>query len=112
MSLFFEIQEIFGTEVCEWLQENFAGETIRVPQRISTSHPLAALGAQAQSLAVLYGGGFLWIPKGRLLTVQRRDQKLIADFYSGASIDDLSLRYSMSRRNVFKCLKRGRGQCN
>jgi Mor transcription activator family len=113
MSLFLEIQGLLGEEVCRWLRSQFAGRTIRIPESMHPGHPLAPLGRQAEELSYFYGGSFVWIPKGRFELVSLRDSGLYLDAEKGKSIDDLALKYSMSRRNVFKRLKNKRATiCN
>jgi Mor transcription activator family len=114
MSLFLEIQGLLGDEVCQWLRSQFAGRTIRIPESIHPGHPLAPLGQRAEELSYFYGGSFVWIPKGRFEIVSLRDSCLYRDAEKGESVDALALKYSMSRRNVFKRLqyKRAEKICN
>ena len=108
MSLFAEIQEQIGVEVASFLRSQFGGKTIRIPQSVHALNPLYPLGRKAEELAYFYGGLLVWIPTGKREELAKRDSQIEADFESGVSIDDLALSYSMSRRNVFKCIKRGK----
>jgi hypothetical protein len=101
-----EMAGLIGLEPTLKIMESCGGDRIHVPLQLTLFHPLAELLGHdtAAQLSWYYGGMQLQIPKGSSLKRIQRNRAIWQARKSGSTIRELSARFGLDRRSVFKVL--------
>lgn len=97
-----EIVEVAGYAPALELCRAFGGRTVRVPQTMVETHPIAlTMGYHpARALAERFGGEPVSVPAERSALLAQRDEQIAVRYREGATVSGLAADYGLSRKRV------------
>lgn len=110
-----DLVEQLGARLALKIIQRWPGIKFRVPLGVRENAPMRerlveALGeADADRLAVVFGGETIYVPICAQAVRDLRDLRIIDDYSHGASVTELSLRECLSARQIENILKRTPG---
>lgn len=88
------------------LCRGFGGRTVRVSYPLAETHPLALTMGYKPALAFAerFNGEAVAIPAERTALMDLRNQRIVADYRTGASVSGLSQDYGLTRKRITEVL--------
>mgnify|MGYP001179503340 CR=1 FL=1 len=106
-----EIVKVSGYAAALELCRAYGGRTVRVPNPMPETHPIALTMGKAPAVAFAeqFGGESSAIPAARTALMDLRNQRIVAAYLGdegedGASVSALSVEYGLTRKRITEVL--------
>jgi len=101
-----DLTDVIGLPAVLDLMKAYGGTELWIPAKLAHNHPLIdAIGPEAAQTLVEYAGTEkISVPRGTGIEREWRNQGIRRDRTHGAKIDELALRYKLTRRHIISIL--------
>lgn len=101
-----EIVEVSGYAPALELCRAYGGRTVRVPNPMPETHPIAlTMGYKpACALAERFGGESVPVPAERTALMDLRNQRIVSAYQGEASVSALSVEFGLTRKRITEIL--------